>query len=225
MSPSQTTRLRCSGHTALGSVSYTWWKGNRPVEEVELLAGRVRVLQDGHNSVLVITEVHRDDAGVYLCQLSNQEGEEEEEEVEAEISVLEEAARVVFTPRQVHLRLGEAGTVPCYIRPSFYLATWTRDNASLFSMTADQSSWLRIDGKSGWLEWSEVREEARGEYRCQAYNRMGTAGQTLHFPLSLSLSLALHDILFDVWKIFYYSFETFPRGLVVIFYHQVNQIQ
>ena len=91
---------------------------------------------------------------------------------------LEEAARGVFTPRQVHLRLGEAGTVPCYIRPSFYLATWTRDNASLFSITADQSSGLRIDGKTGWLEWSEVGEEARGEYRCQAYNRMGTAGQT-----------------------------------------------
>ena len=155
MSPGQTARLRCGGHTGLGTVSYRWWKGNRPVEEVGLLAGRVRELRAGSTSVLVITGVHRDDAGVYLCQLSNQEGQEVEE-VEAEISVLEEAARVVFTPRQVHLRLGEAGTVPCYIRPSFYLATWTRDNASLFSLTADPTSGLRIDGKTGWLEFSLV---------------------------------------------------------------------
>ena len=54
------------------------------------------------------------------------------------------------------------------LRPSFYLVTWTRDNASLYSLTADQSSGLRIDGKTGWLEFSKVTQEAAGEYRCQA---------------------------------------------------------
>ena len=121
----QTVRLRCSGQTGLGRVRYTWWKGNTPVQEVGLLQARAEVTRDGSTSILEIRDVHRDDAGVYLCQLSNEEGQEEEE-VEAEVSVLEEAARVVFTPRQVHLVLGQAGTVPCHIRPSFYLATWTR---------------------------------------------------------------------------------------------------
>ena len=173
----QTVRLRCGGHSALGRLSYRWWKGNTPVEEVGLLQGRAAVTQDGSSSLLELQDVHRDDAGVYLCQLSNEDGQEEVE-VEAEISVLEEAARVVFTPRQVHLRLGQAGTVPCHIRPSFYLATWTRDNSSLFSLTADQTSGISIDGKTGWLEFSAVSQEAEGEYRCQAYNRMGSGGQT-----------------------------------------------
>ena len=122
----QTARLRCGGHSALGTVKYRWWKGNTAVEEVGLLQGRVRLGQAGGVSQLELQDVHRDDAGVYLCQLSN---EHDQQEVQAEISVLEEAARVVFTPRQVHLRLGEAGTVPCYIRPSFYLTTWTRQSS------------------------------------------------------------------------------------------------
>ena len=84
------------------------------MEEVALLQGRLSLLQSPLQSSLEVAEVHRDDAGVYLCQLSNEHGEVEE--VEAEISVLEEPARVVFSPRQVQLRLGEAGTVPCYIR-------------------------------------------------------------------------------------------------------------
>ena len=165
LTPGQTAQLRCGGHSALGTVKYQWWKGNTPVEQVGLLQGRVTLGQDGGVSHLELQDVHRDDAGVYLCQLSNEHGQQE---VQAEISVLEEAARVVFTPRQVHLRLGEAGTVPCYIRPSFYLATWTRDNSSLYSLTADQASGVIIDGKTGWLEFSLVTEAARGEYRCQA---------------------------------------------------------
>ena len=46
--------------------------------------------------------------------------------------------------------------------------TGTRDNSSLYSLTADQASGVIIDGKTGWLEFSVVTEEARGEYRCQA---------------------------------------------------------
>ena len=92
-------------------------------------------------------------------------------------------------------------------RPSFYLVTWTRDNASLFSLTADPTSGLRIDGKTGWLEFSEVTEEAGGEYRCQAYNRMGSSGLS-----------ALHDIiLFDILKsgkYFISPLTYFPRALL-----------
>ena len=72
------------------------------------------LLQTGPQSILELADVHRDDGGVYLCQLSNEHGELEQ--VQAEISVLEEPARVVFSPGQVHLRLGQEGTVPCYIR-------------------------------------------------------------------------------------------------------------
>ena len=181
VAPGQTAVLRCGGQSGRGSVRYRWWKGNTAVEEVRLLRGRLSLLHTGLRSSLQIAQVHRDDGGVYLCQLSNEHGELEQ--VQAEISVLEEAARVVFSPGQVHMRLGEAGTVPCIIRPSFYLVTWTRDNASLFSLTADQGSGVRIDGKTGFLEFSEVTEAAGGEYRCQAYNRMGSSGQSCHILL------------------------------------------
>ena len=74
-----------------------------------------------------------------------------------------------------------------------------------------------------------MTEEAVGEYRCQAYNRMGSSGEVTVLSLSLSLSSFARQhiliILFDVWEIFYYSFEKFPPGLAVIFSHQVNQIQ
>ena len=98
------------------------------MEEVELLQGRLSLLQSPLQSSLELAEVHRDDAGVYLCQLSNEHGEVEE--VEAEISVLEEPARVVFSPRQVQLRLGEAGTVPCYIRQAGTLQSKVETQAS-----------------------------------------------------------------------------------------------
>ena len=64
-------RLSCGGHSAEGEVHYAWYKGNRPVEDVELLAGRLEVRQEAGQSHLVISQLHPHDGGVYVCLLSN----------------------------------------------------------------------------------------------------------------------------------------------------------
>ena len=102
--PGQTARLRCAGHSSVGEVRYQWWKGNRRVEEVDLMKDRLSVMTTGGQSDLVISQVHRDDGGVYVCELSNQHGHHQT--VQAVLSVLEDPATVVFTPSRLDLRQG-----------------------------------------------------------------------------------------------------------------------
>ena len=143
------------------------------MEDVELLAGRLEVRQEAGQSHLVISQLHPHDGGVYVCLLSNQHGRHEA--AQAELAVLE-AATVVFTPSQVNLSRGRRGVVPCYIKPSFYHVSWTRDNVSLHSLTSDPDSGLYVDGETGFLILDNVTRHHQGDYHCQAFNRMGTSG-------------------------------------------------
>ena len=88
------------------------------MEEVHLMRERLSVSNTGAQSELVISQVHRDDGAVYVCQLSNQHGHHQM--AQADLSVLEDPATVVFTPARLNLRQDGIPLQP-FIKPSSLL--------------------------------------------------------------------------------------------------------
>ena len=78
---------------------------------------------------------------------------------------------------QAPVSLGQKGTVPCYIRPSFFHVNWSKDNVSLHTLTSDPSSGVYVDGETGFLQLSNVTAQDGGVYHCQAFNLRGTSGE------------------------------------------------
>jgi len=135
----------------------------------------VAFLQDrlilGDDGSLEIVTTHPDDSGVYVCELSTVPGDVET--ITAELVVFELPAEVVYTPSQVHLALGQAGVIPCYIAPKFLFATWTKDGEVFDPF--DEGAGCEVD-KNGFLQFQTVRKEMEGNYTCMPYNAEGTAG-------------------------------------------------
>eukprot|EP00092_Neocalanus_flemingeri_P027169 GFUD01029465.1.p1 GENE.GFUD01029465.1~~GFUD01029465.1.p1 ORF type:complete len:1258 (-),score=258.89 GFUD01029465.1:483-4217(-) len=165
----ETVRFDCSGNTLAGVMDTAWYKGNKPVEEVMFLQDRLKQTDGGS---IEIISVHPDDSGSYVCQLTNGMGASER--IAAELKVFEKPAGVVFSPEHVHLSLGGAGVIPCYIAPSFQFITWTK-NDRIFDPFDQENCQADVNG---FLNFASITLDIAGNYTCMPYNIAGSAGKS-----------------------------------------------
>ena len=60
--------MACEGEGTPGNLSIAWYRGDKRIHSVDGLSGRAQVTKEG---MLVISPVSADDAGPFVCELTN----------------------------------------------------------------------------------------------------------------------------------------------------------
>jgi len=158
----------CEGEGTPGNLSISWYRDNTPIHSVTSMQGRVSVKPEG---ALIINPVKSEDAGTYVCEVTNGIGRPQRAPANLEVTY---PARVIFTPTIQYLPLHLSGIIHCHIEshPPFQFITWTKDKRIFDPFEMDEIQTLT----NGSLLITKVTKAHAGDYTCTPYNTHGTSG-------------------------------------------------
>jgi len=158
----------CEGEGTPGNLSISWYRDNTPIHSVTSMQGRVSVKAGG---ALIINPVKSEDAGTYVCEVTNGIGRPQRAPANLEVTY---PARVIFTPTIQYLPLHLSGIIHCHIesQPPFQFITWTKDKRIFDPFEMDEIQTLT----NGSLLITKVTKAHAGDYTCTPYNTHGTSG-------------------------------------------------
>ncbi|XP_068085306.1 protein borderless isoform X2 [Anabrus simplex] len=146
----------------------TWFKDGVELSSLEGMEGRYVVEDDGS---LTIEPTDMTDPGEYLCVAQNLQGNKQTAGAFLDVQY---KAKVIYSPRQVHLPYGRPGVLDCHFRanPPLTNLRWEKDGF-LFDPYNVHGVFYRRNGS---LYFSKVDETHEGQYTCTPINELGTQG-------------------------------------------------
>ncbi|XP_031418303.2 B-cell receptor CD22-like isoform X2 [Clupea harengus] len=153
MTEGSTVTLTCMSEADPPVQTYTWIKKSGAVE-----------LKSGKEKTLIFSKIRSEDRGEYICQAANRIGQQDSPVV---------SVKVLYPPKNTRIESDASGemiegstvTLTCMSEadPPVHTYTWIKKSGAVELKS----------GKEKTLIFSKIRSEDRGEYLCQAANRIG----------------------------------------------------
>nr|XP_058951290.1 vascular endothelial growth factor receptor 3-like [Pocillopora verrucosa] len=144
------------------TINVTWKKdGDSPPERA-----KIHTRFDNKKSELAITEVVKEDSGVYSCEARNKLGFV----ARSFVSITRKASAQVVTDQYPALTAGDNLTLTCIVNEETINVTWKKDGDSPPERAKIDT---RFDNKKSELATTEVVKEDSGVYSCEARNKLG----------------------------------------------------
>ncbi|XP_025933728.1 obscurin-like protein 1 [Apteryx rowi] len=158
----------------------TWLGPRQPVAAGE----RCELRREGRVHSLVLSNVSKEDAGVYTC-LSRHD------QMQFDVSVKELLVKFLRGLADMHVHEGETVVLWCELCKAKGDVVWLKDGREL----APSARWeIKVEGRERSLVLSNVGPEDAGEYSCESNDDRTLATLTVQVPRVVEIIMELHSL-------------------------------